>query len=69
MSRPVIERFVNMAEVVSILGLSRSTIYRGIKAGTFPTPNRISLTRIAWPESTIIAWKNGLPVSTPNTPP
>lgn len=69
MTAPSIDRFVNMAQVVTILGLSRSTIYRGIKAGTFPTPRRISLGRVAWPESAIIAWKNGLPDSAPNTPP
>ena len=50
------ERLVPLRVVCFVTGLSRSTIYRMIGAGTFPRPVKISKARIAWRESEVLAW-------------
>jgi prophage regulatory protein len=49
-------RLLAMNEVIRRVNLSRSTIYRKMKLGTFPAPLDLSENRIAWPESDIDAW-------------
>ncbi len=44
-------------EVMSLTGLSRSTIWRRVRAGTFPAPVEIGVNSIGWPESEITAWR------------
>lgn len=36
--------------------LSRTTIWRRVKDGSFPKPIRISANRIAWPEAAVESW-------------
>jgi len=43
-------------------GLSRSSIYAHMQAGTFPRPRRIGLRSVAWPAADIEAWKAKQPV-------
>lgn len=50
-------RLLKIQEVVRETSLHRATIYRAIKAGTFPRPRRIGPKRVAWPEAAIEAWK------------
>ena len=50
------ERLVPLRVVCAVTGLSRSTIYRMVGAGTFPRPVKISKARIAWRESEVMAW-------------
>lgn len=50
------ERFLNVREVALRVGLSRSTIYRKVKAGDFPDSYDLSDGRVAWRESDIDAW-------------
>jgi prophage regulatory protein len=45
-----------MRTVLARTGLSRSTIYRKIKDGTFPSQVRISEHCCGWRESDIIRW-------------
>jgi prophage regulatory protein len=47
---------IDIDEVVRASSLSRSSIYRGIKAGTFPPAVRVSTGRVAWRASEIAAW-------------
>lgn len=49
-------RFLTMREVSSRVSLSKTEIYRRIKAGTFPRPTRLSPHRIAILESAIEEW-------------
>lgn len=42
--------------VEAITSISRSSIYRLLKAGEFPTPVRVSANRIAWREADIRLW-------------
>ena len=48
--------FLSMKEVRSITGKSRSTIYRWIANGSFPSPVNIGVGSIAWPVEVIAAW-------------
>lgn len=52
-------------EVERQTGLSRSTIYEKMEAGTFPRPRRIGRRAVAWPEAEIEAWKAAQPVTEP----
>lgn len=54
--RPV-GRLLPLAEVERETSLDHATIYRRIKAGTFPDRIRISTNRVAWSETDIEAWK------------
>lgn len=50
------ERLVKQREVTHRTTLSRTSIWRGVKAGWFPPPVQLTPTRIAWKESDILAW-------------
>ena len=43
-------------QVEALTGLSRSAIYAGIVAGTFPKPCTIAARSVAWPSSKIEDW-------------
>lgn len=45
-------------QVEARTGLSRSTIYDRIKAGTFPAPISLGAKAVGWIESEIDAWLN-----------
>lgn len=50
------DNLLRLAEVMGRTGLSRTTIYNRMKAGTFPACLRISTGLIAWYQSDIDAW-------------
>jgi prophage regulatory protein len=50
------DNLVRLAEVRARTGLSRTTIYRRMNAGTFPQAQPISAGLIAWYQSDIDAW-------------
>jgi prophage regulatory protein len=50
------DEFLNDPEVGRITNLSRSTRWRGERAGWFPKRRQISPNRVAWLKSEIIAW-------------
>ena len=49
-------RIVRLKTVLARTGLSRSTIYRKIAEGTFPTQIKISVNGTGWHESDINRW-------------
>ncbi|HEY0626719.1 MAG TPA: AlpA family phage regulatory protein [Allosphingosinicella sp.] len=51
------DRLMTRHEVEAECGLTRSSIYRGIAAGTFPAPKKVGRRAVRWPESAIAAWK------------
>lgn len=55
-ARQQIDRMLRRKEVEAITGRSRSAIYEGMAAGTFPKPVKIGTRAVAWPESVIRAW-------------
>jgi prophage regulatory protein len=50
------EHLLGMKSVSELTSLSKATVYRGVKAGTFPNPVRLGAHRIAWRASDIGAW-------------
>lgn len=43
-------------DVIEIIGLSHTTLYRLMKAKRFPLPIRLSPNRVGWPEGVIYQW-------------
>ncbi|WP_271143608.1 AlpA family phage regulatory protein [Brevundimonas sp. NIBR10] len=50
------DRLLAWPRVQDITGLSRTTAWRLQRAGSFPSPVRISVNRVAWRESELLAW-------------
>lgn len=57
-----IDRILRRQEVEQLTGLSRSTLYRQVRRGAFPSPVRITERLIGWHESAIRAWLDQRPV-------
>jgi prophage regulatory protein len=54
------ERLLRRKEVERLTGLSRSSIYAWMKDGRFPRPVRLGPRAVAWRQSDITAWFDGL---------
>ena len=50
------DRLLRREEVEARTALSRTSIYRKIREGTFPEPRKIGARAVRWPESEIEAW-------------
>lgn len=50
------ERIIRLKTVLDRTGLSRSTVYRKIAEGTFPSQVKISVHGAGWYESSINRW-------------
>lgn len=50
------DRIIRLRTVLDRTGLSRSTVYRKIAEGTFPSQIRISVHGAGWRESAINRW-------------
>ena len=48
-------------EVMARTGLSRVTIWRRVRAGTFPAPVQLGENSIGWPATEISAWLESRP--------
>lgn len=56
-------RIIRIQEVMNATGLSRSTIWRRVRGGEFPTPLRLgglSSRSVGWREEDVEAWLEGL---------
>ena len=51
------KKFLRFNDVSTLVGLGRTTIYKGIKAGTFPAPIRIGENAVAWDSTEIEHWQ------------
>lgn len=54
------EKLLQQKDVSQVTSCSRATIYRGVRAGTFPAPVRITERRVAWRETDVQAWIQSL---------
>ena len=61
---PTRDRLIKLRAVLEITGISKSSLYRKVSAGTFPPPVRQGLRTVAWRESEVLAWIAGLPTRT-----
>lgn len=50
------DRILRLKAVLNLTGLTRSTPYRKIEAGTFPAATQISTRCIGWRESAVTCW-------------
>lgn len=55
-----IDRFMRLAEVLHTTSLSRNTVYRRMREGTFPKQIRIGPNSVAWRQSDIATWMHAL---------
>ena len=51
-------RLVRLPELLNLVPLSKASIYRLVKAGTFPAPVRIGAHAVAWRWSDLEQWLN-----------
>jgi len=49
-------QFIKLPEVIKLTGLSRSSIYRGMRQGVFPSTIQISTRAVAWNKEAIQQW-------------
>lgn len=54
-----VTRFLRLPTVISLVGKSRTAIYRDIQAGAFPAPIRIGARSVAWDSTAIEKWQAG----------
>jgi prophage regulatory protein len=54
-------RILKTNEVVKIIGLSKVTIWRMERSGTFPKRINLSDRRVGWVESEILEWLDSRP--------
>jgi prophage regulatory protein len=54
------KRLLKIAEVVSLVGVSRATVYRLIDSGEFPKPVQLSARRVAWVSAEVEDWMRKL---------
>ena len=50
------ERFMRLPEVLSLVGLSRSSLYESIKRGDFPASVSLGGKSVAWLSSEVGTW-------------
>ena len=61
-----IDRMLRREEVEERVDISRSAIYRLMRAGEFPPPQRVGLRAARWRESDLEAWLASRPHATGN---
>ena len=54
-------RILRLPKVLEITGLSRTTVWRQIQAGTFPRPLKLGPRAVGWPASDIDEWLRNRP--------
>lgn len=50
------DRLLRLPDVESLVGMRKTSIYEGVKRGTFPAPVKLSRRAVCWPESKVQAW-------------
>lgn len=58
------DRLLRRREVEGITGMSRASIYRLMRSGSFPLPVRVGSTAVRWKESDIADWIESRPLAT-----
>jgi prophage regulatory protein len=51
-------RMLNEKQVLAIVGVGHTTLWRMVKKGQFPKPTFVSANRCVWFEDVILAWQN-----------
>ena len=53
----MVKKIYRLPEVMSLTGLSRSSIYLRISVEEFPKPIKIGCRAVGWSEDSLIAWQ------------
>ena len=53
----MVQKIYRLPDVMTLTGLSRSSIYLRISEQQFPKPIKLGRRAVGWPEDTIIAWQ------------
>lgn len=56
---PTNTKFVRLDTVMTMVGLSRSLIYKLVSEGRFPPQIKLSTRSVAWVEADVLAWMHG----------
>jgi predicted DNA-binding transcriptional regulator AlpA len=56
MTTNIKKQVMNLNDVLALLGISKSTLYRLIDAGSFPKPFKLGVRLNAWRVETIETW-------------
>jgi len=51
---------MDVKEVMELVTLSRTTIYRKVKAGEFPAPKRLGSRTMRWKREDVLTWLESL---------
>ena len=51
-----INGLLRLPQVLAIVGLSKSTLYRKVKAGLFPAPVKLSANLVVWKQQDVMEW-------------
>jgi prophage regulatory protein len=52
------QRLLRLAEVSTMVGLKRSSIYRYVSEGNFPAPIKVGYRSVRWKLVDVLAWQN-----------
>ncbi len=55
-----VNTMLNIQEVLRLIGVSRRTLYHMIEEKNFPSPYKITNSRIAWKKAQIMEWLSNL---------
>lgn len=50
------DAMLRFTDVIARTGLSRTTLWRRIRAGTFPAPIQLGENSVGWPEHIVTDW-------------
>ena len=67
MATTTTDRLLRLNEVQARCGLSRSSLYRMMRDGSFPEPLKVGVRAVRWRESEIEAWLEALPRASGDT--
>ena len=59
-------QLLRLSDVTKLTGLSRATVYRLVEKDRFPHPRRIGDRAVAWVNSEVEEWADGLPIANQN---
>lgn len=65
MQTPVSPRLIRLPDVMIMTGLGKTTIYKLIKASTFPAPIKLGQRSVAWSVDAVDTWCKSVTTPTP----
>jgi prophage regulatory protein len=52
------QRLLRLSEVVTMIGLCRSSLYRYVAEGKFPAPIKVGFRSVRWKLADVLAWRS-----------